>query len=108
MEVKIRAYRDGDFFEVHQDCSELNRREISYVYFFHREPRRYTGGDLLLMDTDVEQNTYTEAGFTRIVPQNNAVVFFPSRYYHAVVPVSCPSRDFGDSRFVINGHIQGK
>ena len=108
VEVKIRAYRDGDFFEVHQDCSELNRREISYVYFFHREPRRYTGGDLLLMDTDVEQNTYTEAGFTRIVPQNNAVVFFPSRYYHAAVPVSCPSRDFGDSRFVINGHIQGK
>ena len=108
VEVKIRAYRDGDFFEVHQDTSPRNGREISYVYFFHREPRPYTGGDLLLLDTHVEENTYIEANFTRIIPQNNAVVFFPSRYYHTAVPVSCPSRNFGDSRFVINGHIQRK
>ncbi|MGZ0172954.1 MAG: 2OG-Fe(II) oxygenase [Planctomycetales bacterium] len=106
IEVKIRAYSDGDFFEVHQDNSERNHRQVSYVYFFHREPRAYQGGDLLLMDTDINCDSYIESNFTRVVPQNNCVAFFPSSYYHTVIPVLCPSREFGDGRFVINGHVQ--
>lgn len=106
VEVKIRAYGNGDFFEVHQDHNKETHREVSFVYFFHREPRQYRRGELLLIDTDTKTSTYTEAAFTSITPQNNSIVFFPSRYYHTVVPVDCPSGEFSDSRFVINGHVQ--
>jgi Rps23 Pro-64 3,4-dihydroxylase Tpa1-like proline 4-hydroxylase len=80
-------------------------RVINFVYYFHRVPRPYTGGELLLFDSDVEADTYTRARFTRVVTEDNTIIFFPSPYYHSVLPVECPSKDFSDSRFAINGHV---
>ena len=43
--------------------SPRHSRRISYVYYLHREPRRFTGGDLLLYDTDYdvqECSTHTQ------------------------------------------------
>jgi hypothetical protein len=109
LEVKLRAYLDGHFFRIHMDShpeEEICKyRRVSYVYFFHKVPRAYTGGELLLFDTDVSVDQFTTASFTRIVPEDNCIVFFPSAYWHSVVPVGCPSKKFEDSRFVINGHI---
>jgi Rps23 Pro-64 3,4-dihydroxylase Tpa1-like proline 4-hydroxylase len=109
LEAKLRVYLDGHFFRLHCDNpadSPLScTRHVSYVYFYHRMPRGYTGGDLLLFDTDLQANRYTITGFTRITPVDNAVVFFPSGCYHSVVPVKCPSKQIADSRFVINGHV---
>jgi Rps23 Pro-64 3,4-dihydroxylase Tpa1-like proline 4-hydroxylase len=108
-ELKLRVYLDGHFFRIHMDCparskQNVNRR-ISFTYFFHRMPRAFTGGALLLFDTDIENNLYTTSAFTRIEPEDNSIVFFPSACYHSVVPVSCPSQEFANSRFVINGHF---
>jgi hypothetical protein len=111
LEVKVRAYLDGHFFRIHMDCpkdqNDISYRKVSYVYFFHKLPRAYRGGDLLLFDSDpdVENSRFTTAGFTRIVPDDNTLVFFPSAFWHSVIPVSCPSKEYIDSRFVINGHI---
>jgi 2OG-Fe(II) oxygenase superfamily/Tetratricopeptide repeat len=106
-EVRIRTYRAGNFFEVHRDDSlpESADRRISFVYFFHRVPRRFSGGDLMLIDTNPDGSRSSVTAFTRIVPVDNSLVLFPSRFYHAVVPVECASPDPGDSRFVINGHV---
>src|SRR5262249_13352080 len=109
LEVKLRAYLDGHFFRLHMDCPQrtpenVNRR-VSFVYFFHKQPRAYTGGDLLLFNTDVENDRFTTSAFTRVQPEDNCIVFFPSAYYHSVVPVSCPSKEYANSRFVINGHV---
>jgi hypothetical protein len=108
-EVRVRTYREGHFFEIHRDNSipESADRRVSFVYFFHRTPRRYTGGDLLFFDTNTLQNRYSGVtSFTRIEPTDNAIVFFPSRFYHAVIPVKCTSTDPGDTRFVVNGHVR--
>jgi hypothetical protein len=107
-EVRIRTYRAGHFFEVHRDDSlpESADRRISFVYFFHRVPRRFNGGDLMLIDTNPDGNRSSITAFTRIVPVDNSLVLFPSRFFHAGVPVVCSSPDPGDSRFVINGHIR--
>jgi hypothetical protein len=107
-EVRVRTYRAGNFFEVHRDNSipESADRTVSFVYFFHRVPRRYTGGELLLFDTSPSSKRYSITNFTRVVPVDNALIMFPSRFYHAVVPVECTSPDPGDTRFVINGHIR--
>jgi Rps23 Pro-64 3,4-dihydroxylase Tpa1-like proline 4-hydroxylase len=108
-ELKLRIYLDGHFFRIHMDCpsrSEQNvNRRVSFTYFFHRTPRAFTGGALLLFDTDIENNLYTTSTFTRIEPEDNSIVFFPSACFHSVVPVSCPSQELANSRFVINGHF---
>ncbi len=109
IEVQMRAYQDGHFFRVHRDAAPRSRyanRAINYVYYFHRQPRPFGGGELLLFDSDPEADTFTESGFTRVVPEDNSVVFFPPNFFHSVVPVRCPSKEFADSRFVINGHVR--
>jgi hypothetical protein len=109
VDLHVRAYQDGHFFRVHMDAPAnrpaVSNRVVSFVYFFHRVPRSYGGGELLLFDTDPEANTFTVARFTQIVPEDNALVMFPSRFYHCVTPVTCPSRQFADSRFVVNGFV---
>jgi Rps23 Pro-64 3,4-dihydroxylase Tpa1-like proline 4-hydroxylase len=112
LEVKLRAYLDGHFFRLHMDCppkiESCAHRKVSYVYFFHKLPRAYTGGNLLLFDSNLETNQFTTSSFTSIVPEDNCIVLFPSVYWHSVVPISCPSKQFADSRFVINGHVSDR
>lgn len=104
-EVKLRAYHNGEYFRVHQDGA-LGRK-ISYTYFFHPEPKRFSGGEFVAFDTDTSSSTFNHA-FTRILPKRNSVFFFPSHYYHAVLPVKTQDDDFMSARFVINGHIWKK
>jgi Rps23 Pro-64 3,4-dihydroxylase Tpa1-like proline 4-hydroxylase len=109
IEVCVRAYQDGHFFKVHKDSSpnpSYANRVINFVYYFHKQPQPYTGGELLLFDSDIEADTFTMARFTRVVPEDNTVIIFPCSYYHSVVPICCPSKEFADSRFVINGHVR--
>jgi Rps23 Pro-64 3,4-dihydroxylase Tpa1-like proline 4-hydroxylase len=109
IEVCIRAYQDGHFFKVHTDASssgEYSSRIMNFVYYFHKLPRPYSGGELLLFDTDLEANTYAMGGFTRVVPEDNSLIIFPCNFFHSVVPIRCPSQEFEDSRFVINGHVR--
>lgn len=108
VQVSLRTYLDGHFFRLHMDCPADGKnadRTVSYVYFYHKVPRAYTGGDLLMFDTDMANDKFTTSGFTSIQPEDNTIVFFPSACYHSVVPVRCPSKAFEDSRFVINGHV---
>src|SRR5215813_10898657 len=52
-DIQLTASNDGDFFKVHQDNSaaERNHREISFVYYFHAEPKAFTGGQLKLYNS---------------------------------------------------------
>jgi hypothetical protein len=110
LEVRVRAYLDGHFFVIHRDGDPDHAlgagRVINYVYYLHKTPRPYTGGDLLLFDSDPDVKHSDTPRFTRIVPEDNSIVFFPPNFYHCVVPVRCPSEEFADSRFVINGHAR--
>lgn len=104
-EVKLRAYHNGEYFRVHQDGGQ--GRLISYTYFFHPEPKRFDGGELVVFDTDTLTSTFNHS-FSRIIPKRNSIYFFPSHYYHAVLPVLAQDDSFMSARFVINGHIWGK
>ena len=54
-------------------------RRLSYVYYFHRQPRPFRGGDLLLYDTDRQAGNFEMGVFTRIEPLHNSIVFFSQR-----------------------------
>jgi Rps23 Pro-64 3,4-dihydroxylase Tpa1-like proline 4-hydroxylase len=106
IQLKMASYSHGDFFKAHQDngLSQPDRR-ISFVYYFHREPKPYQGGDLLLYDSRFSPRAYVRSRFTRIIPRNNSIVFFPSEYFHEVSTVDTDARDFRASRFTLAGHI---
>lgn len=104
--LKIASYSNGDYFKVHQD-NGLNYldRKISFVYYFNQEPKPYKGGDLLIYDSRFSPRAYVSSLFTRVIPENNSIIFFPSEYFHEVLPVETDPQDFSASRFTMTGHI---
>ena len=101
-EIEMVAHGDGAFFAEHYDRSanpELRRRLISGVYYFHRLPKSFSGGVLRIYALAARGKS---KAFIEIEPVNDTLVFFPSWFPHEVLPVNCPSGEFGDSRFAIN------
>ena len=107
IDMGMRVYPEGGFYVPHRDRSAHahSERRFSFVYFFNRQPPRFSGGDLLLYDTDADTGDFSYRNFSRIVPFRNSIVFFPSSYGHQVTPVQYETDDFGDRRWVMNGHV---
>ena len=107
VEMGMSAYLGGSFFAKHKDngASACHTRLLSFAYYFHRQPRRFSGGELLLHDAG-------GPAFTRIKPQHNSIVFFPAACIHEVTAVESdgafvsPGENFGDARFVIQGGLR--
>jgi SM-20-related protein len=108
MEVELAAHGDSAFFRRHIDAPAPDPtnpgkglRMISGVYYFHGQPKGFSGGVLRLYGEG------PQAPFTDIAPTHNSLVAFPSWLPHEVMPVVCPSRRFADSRFAINCWFNG-
>ncbi|MFQ3678941.1 MAG: 2OG-Fe(II) oxygenase [Pseudanabaenaceae cyanobacterium] len=111
IEIQLTAHNDGNYYKIHNDngSPDAASRELTYVYYFHREPKPFSGGELRVYDSRIENGFYVAAdSYQTIEPQNNLVVFFLSRYLHEVLPVHCPSQRFADSRFTLNGWVRRK
>ncbi|GAP97036.1 2OG-Fe(II) oxygenase [Leptolyngbya sp. NIES-2104] len=109
IEAQLTAHNDGNYYRIHNDngSEDAADRTISYVYYFNREPKNYSGGALRIYDLNIENGLYLQAeSYQEIQPLNNSIVFFPSHFLHEVLPVICPSRHFADSRFTLNGWIR--
>jgi len=108
VEAQITASNDGEFFRTHNDNTHqvLQTRELTYVLFFHRDPKPFSGGELRLYDSHVENGRWVAGTrFTSIVTERNMAIFFPSHFMHEVAVVHCPSLAFTDSRFTLNGWL---
>lgn len=109
VEAQITASSDGDFFRFHSDngSNTVASRYLTFVYFFHREPRQFEGGELRIHNARLEGESYVSAGdYEEISPRQNQIVFFPCELMHEITPVKCPSRQFADSRFTLNGWLR--
>ncbi|MBD1890388.1 MULTISPECIES: 2OG-Fe(II) oxygenase [unclassified Coleofasciculus] len=109
IESQLTSHNDGNYYKVHNDngSPDTATRELTYVYYFYREPKAFSGGELLIYDSKIENNFYVKAdSFKTVEPRNNSIVLFLSRYMHEVLPVQCPSKAFADSRFTINGWVR--
>lgn len=109
IETQLTAHNDGNYYKIHNDngSPETATRELTYVYYFYQDPKPFFGGELRIYDSKVSNNSYVNAeSFKTVEPRNNSIVFFLSRYMHEVLPVSCPSKAFADSRFTINGWVR--
>jgi Rps23 Pro-64 3,4-dihydroxylase Tpa1-like proline 4-hydroxylase len=108
-EAQITASNDGDFFRFHSDngSDRVSSRYLTFVYFFHREPKQFEGGELRIHDARLKNGAYVSDGTYRtIVPRQNQIVFFPCQLLHEITPVKCPSGHFADSRFTLNGWLR--
>ena len=111
-ELEMVAYNDTARFKPHLDvqtgASRHERRDriLSGVYYFHREPKRFSGGALRLFGFGAEgvavHGGEDSSTFVDIPPEQNSFVLFPSWVRHEVREVSCPSKQFADSRFAVN------
>jgi Rps23 Pro-64 3,4-dihydroxylase Tpa1-like proline 4-hydroxylase len=109
VEAQVTASNDGDFFHFHSDngSNPVASRHLTFVYFFHREPRQFEGGELRIHDARLEEGSYvSEGSYQTIVPQQNQIVFFPCELMHEITPVNCASQLFADSRFTLNGWLR--
>lgn len=108
VEMQMTAHNHGDYYYIHQDIDgeKISNRVLSYVYYFHQQPKAFYGGDLRIYQTHINSdNNQIGEKFITIEPRHNSIVFFDSRIKHEVLPVFCPSQQFENSRFTINGWI---
>lgn len=108
IETQLTSSNDGEFYKIHDDNSSepTATRQLTYVYYFYREPKPFTGGALRMYNNKIENHYWTRGeGFKDVEPLNNSIVFFFSGYEHEVLPVHCPSKAFADSRFTLNGWL---
>ena len=128
IELNVTVHQPGGYYQAHRDGGYQTQgdsgkqglghagRRISYVYYFHRKPRRFAGGDLLLHDTDYDARQTEQAGskaqaFTRLAPIDNSLILFPSDSLHEITQIASATGeplDFADGRFTVNGWIRGE
>jgi len=104
IEFELAAHNEGAHFVLHSDLYTGTRslrgdRMLSAVLYFYREPKAYSGGELRLHRLGASPD---EEEGVDIVPEHNLLACFPSWAPHEVMPVTCPSGLFGDSRFALN------
>jgi predicted 2-oxoglutarate/Fe(II)-dependent dioxygenase YbiX len=101
LETELVAHNEGAFYRRHIDTQTSSDRNylrvLSGVYYFHAEPKAFTGGALRLYAIGAEN-----APFVDIEPKRNTLLVFPSWAPHEVMAIGCPSGRFIDSRFAIN------
>ena len=104
-QVSMVAYADGAFYRKHLDTTLKPRpgqatRQITFVYYFHREPKAFSSGALRLYDPLRRESLDLE-------PRRDAFVAFPSWTAHEVLPVACRGA-FADGRFAVNVWVTGR
>lgn len=107
LELQLTASNDGDFFRPHCDNgdAQVQSRTLTFVYFAHREPCPFEGGELRVYGIDTQTGEPDASRQQAIRPAANAIAFFPSDRLHEITPVRCPGGGFMDSRFTLNGWL---
>jgi hypothetical protein len=113
LELELTAYGDGAHFKPHLDipigsdrkplgARKGEDRVISAVYYFHNQPKGFSGGKLRLFRFGSDPANCAEGDSIAIEPLDNSLLVFPSWAQHSVERVSCPSGEFDDYRYAVN------
>lgn len=98
-ECQQTIHLDGGFYRRHTDDQgeEAAPRALTFVYYHHPTPRRFTGGELVFHVEEEEAVVLT--------PEDDLLVLFDSSLEHEVRPVAAPSSALEDGRFTVNGWL---
>ena len=103
--IQISQTPKGGYGKVHSDgvpgTNETPLREFSFLYYPASQPKAFTGGDLLLYDTNFKKNKFS-SNLTKISLSPNSLVLFPRYFHHEITQVQSPSAlAWEDGRFAI-------
>ena len=115
LELELAAHADGAYYRPHIDipvgaarqpigANPGEDRVVSAVYYFHGEPKGFSGGELRLypFGPTPPSDQPRPANHIELEPVRNSLVAFPSWVPHEVRPVRVPSGKFEDYRFALN------
>lgn len=80
-DLQFAVYEKGDFYGLHKDSDEKNKRVLS-VSVQLSEPSEYEGGELVFED-GIKHESFKQRG---------VVIIFPSNLYHQVLPITKGTR----------------
>jgi Rps23 Pro-64 3,4-dihydroxylase Tpa1-like proline 4-hydroxylase len=109
VESQLTAANDGQYYWIHNDAGGqgVTAGELTCVYYFHRQPKAFEGGELRLHDAEVGPDGWRPAPTFRILePAANRMIAFPTDVFHEVRAVRCPSREFADSQFAVTNWLR--
>jgi Rps23 Pro-64 3,4-dihydroxylase Tpa1-like proline 4-hydroxylase len=92
-ECQMTATFDRGYFKAHCDNAQsVAHRQLTYVYYFHRQPRPFVGGDIRFFD----HNPLTA---------EQPLVRHLTDLFHEVRDIVCQTPTFENSRFTVNGWL---
>lgn len=103
-EFQVSRYGDsGQKYDWHIDRFENFLRTITLVYYFHKEPKQYKNGEILLSPNPMSKGKLIGPNplIKEVTPKNDLMVIFPSNMSHCVKPTTSPKK-FEDGRFSAN------
>jgi Rps23 Pro-64 3,4-dihydroxylase Tpa1-like proline 4-hydroxylase len=106
-ECQLTATFDKGYFKPHSDNSAaVSHRRITYVYYFHRQPKPFNGGEIRFFDHNpLAPEQPPVRHLLDLAPLQNSIVFFNSGTFHEVRDTICATPEFENSRFTINGWL---
>jgi Rps23 Pro-64 3,4-dihydroxylase Tpa1-like proline 4-hydroxylase len=109
-DLGITAHLGGDFLRLHRDDGKLsqpNGRVLSFVYWLHRRPCPFEGGELRLCGWQRDDAGDLVPGLPAVdlVPEHDMLAVFPSSTMHEILPVREPTGEFAAARFAVTGFI---
>lgn len=81
----LSYYENAGYYSKHVDASVF-----TILNYFHREPKNFTGGDIVLHSHDMVKKATIES-------KNNRVVIIPSCTLHEVTPIEMTSKQLDGS-----------
>ncbi|MFN5981358.1 MAG: 2OG-Fe(II) oxygenase, partial [Pseudanabaena sp.] len=80
IESQMTAHNHGNYYKIHNDngSPDTATRSLTYVYYYYREPKAFTGGELVIYDSKIENGFSVAAKSHKVIqPQNKTIIFFP-------------------------------
>ncbi|MEM7212462.1 MAG: 2OG-Fe(II) oxygenase, partial [Pseudomonadota bacterium] len=102
--ITMSVTRNGGFGKPHRDDVNSGAM-ISFLYYFHSEPKQFSGGDLILYDRQEDLDAAELSAATRLVHSDNLLVAFPCYAVHEITRVRSQSPEFCNGRFAIAGFV---
>ena len=60
-ETQVSRYgNDGQLYNYHIDAFSDDMRQVTVVYYFHEEPKKYTGGEITLTSSPIYKGKIIE------------------------------------------------
>jgi Rps23 Pro-64 3,4-dihydroxylase Tpa1-like proline 4-hydroxylase len=103
-ETQISRYGDGgQLYKYHIDAFSDTQRQLTMVYYFNEEPKKYKGGEIVFTRSPIYKGTPVDSNEEqiKIIPENNMAVIFGSHTPHSVLPTTSP-KTFNKGRFSMN------